>query len=105
MRAAGENVTTLAVFTARVEGGEHHLNAGNLVLRVNVDRDAAAFVADGDGAVDVDVDLDAFAMAGKMLVDGVVEHLGNTVVQGALIGASDVHAGLFADGFEALQLA
>jgi hypothetical protein len=38
-----------------------------------------------------------------MFVDGVVEDFRNAVVQGALVGAADVHAGLFADGFEALE--
>ena len=40
-----------------------------------------------------------------MLVDGVVENLGNTVVERPLIGAADVHAGLFAHGLEALEFA
>jgi hypothetical protein len=38
-----------------------------------------------------------------MFVDGVVEDLGNAVVKGALVGAADVHAGLFADGFKAFE--
>jgi hypothetical protein len=40
-----------------------------------------------------------------MFVDGVVEHFGNTMVQRPFIGAADVHAGLFADGLEAFELA
>jgi hypothetical protein len=70
---------------------------------VDVDRDAAAVVADGDGAVDVDGDLDAVAMAGEVFVDGVVEDLGDAVVEGPFVGAADIHAGLFADGLEALE--
>jgi hypothetical protein len=44
-------------------------------------------------------------MAREMFVDRVVEHLGNAVVQGALIGAADIHAGLLADGLETFELA
>jgi hypothetical protein len=90
----------LAVFAAGVEGGEDHLDAGNLVSGVNIDRDAAAVVTDADRAVDVDVDLDARAEVGEMFVDGVVENFGDAVMEGALIGAADIHTGLFADGFE-----
>jgi len=103
-RAAGEFVAALAIFAAGVQRGEHQLDAGHAVLRVDVDGDAAAVVADGDGAVDVDGDLDACEqIAGEMFVDGVVENLGNAVVEGALIGAADIHAGLLADGLEALR--
>jgi hypothetical protein len=103
--AAGKDVAALAVLAAGVERGEDHLDAGNLVDRVDVDGNAAAFVADGNGAVDVDGDFDFLAVTGEMFVDGVVEHLGNTMVERAFVGAADVHAGLFADGFKALQLA
>ncbi len=53
----------------------------------------------------MDGDFDLLAEAGEMFVDGVVEHLGNAMMQRPLIGAADVHAGLLADRFEALQLA
>jgi hypothetical protein len=40
-----------------------------------------------------------------MFVDGVVEDFGDAVMEGALIGAADVHARLLADGFETLEFA
>ncbi len=40
-----------------------------------------------------------------MFVDGVVEHLRDAVVQRPFVGAADVHAGLFADRFQPLELA
>ena len=46
--AAGELVSALAILAAGVEGGEHHLDAGDAILGVDVHRDAAAVVADGD---------------------------------------------------------
>jgi hypothetical protein len=39
-----------------------------------------------------------------MLVDGVVEHLKDAVVQTPLIGIADVHARAFANRLKALQL-
>ena len=49
------------------------------------------------------VDLDAVAEAGQRLVDGVVHDLLHQVVQAALAGGADVHAGTLADGLEALE--
>ncbi len=51
----------------------------------------------------MDDDLDFAAVAGEMLVDRVVEHLENAVVQTAFIGVADIHAGPFPDRFETLQ--
>ena len=70
---------------------------------MRVDGDAAAVVAHGDGAAFVELDLDAGGVAGDGLVHGVVEHLGHEVVEGALVGAADVHAGALADGLEPLE--
>ncbi len=52
----------------------------------------------------MDGDLDAFAVAGQVLVDRVVQHLEDAVVQPALVGVADVHAGALPDRLEALQL-
>jgi hypothetical protein len=70
---------------------------------VRVDRDAAAVVADGDRIVFMQLDLDAVGVARHRLVHRVVEHLGHQVVQRALVGAADIHAGAFADGLQPLQ--
>jgi hypothetical protein len=71
---------------------------------VHVDRDTAAVVGDGNGAVDVDGDLDAAAITGEVLVDRVVENFENAVVEAALVGVTDIHAGALANGIEAFQL-
>ena len=44
-------------------------------------------------------------MAGEVFVDGVVQDLRDAVVERALVGAADIHAGLFPDGLEALEFA
>ena len=50
-----------------------------------------------------DRDLDPVAVAGQRLVDGVVHDLPHQVVQAALAGGADVHAGALADRLEALE--
>ena len=58
---------------------------------------------DRDRVVGVDRDVDAVAVAGQRLVDRVVHHLVDEVVQAALAGGPDVHAGPLADRLEALE--
>ena len=71
--------------------------------RVDVDRDAAAVVDDADAAVGQQRDLDVVAVAGQRLVDRVVDDLVDQVVQAALTGRADVHAGALADRLETLE--
>ena len=74
------------------------------LLLVDVDRDAAAVVGDRAGAVGVQRHLDPVGMAGQGLVDGVVHHLEDHVVQArAVIGVADIHAGPHAHGLQALE--
>src|SRR5271163_4632258 len=77
----------------------------NLVFRVNVHRDAAAVIPNGDGAVHMDRQVDASAMAGQVFVHRIVEHFSDAMMQGALIRAANVHAGLFANRLQPLQFA
>ena len=76
---------------------------GLLLGRVHVDRHAAAVVVDPDAAVGEQGDLDAVGVAGQRLVDGVVDDLPHQVVQAALGGRADVHAGALANRLEPLQ--
>ncbi len=91
-------------FAARVQRAHDHFERG-LVLefRVRIDRDAAAVVGDGDEAVGLHLDLDPVGMAGERLVHGIVDHLGEEVMQRLLVGAADIHAGAAAHRLETLQ--
>jgi hypothetical protein len=69
---------------------EDQLDAADLLLRVDVDRHAAAVVLDRDGAVLVQRDGDVLAVPGQRLVDAVVDDLVHEVVRAPRVG---VHAG------------
>ena len=58
---------------------------------------------DPDAAVLLQRHRDAGAVAGQRLVDGVVDDLPDQVVQAALAGGADVHAGALADRLEPLE--
>ena len=103
VQAAGDLVAAAAELAAGVQHGQHDGDGGQLLARRDVDGDAAAVVGDLDGAVGQDRDLDPVAEAGQRLVDGVVHDLPHQVVQAALAGGADVHAGPLADRLEALE--
>jgi hypothetical protein len=62
-------------------------------FRVRVDRNAAAIVGDGECAVAGKLHLDEGGVTRQSLVHGVVDHLGEQVMERLLVGAADIHAG------------
>ena len=103
VQTAGDRVRLAVELAAGVQHGQRDLDAGLLQLRVQVDRDAAAVVDDPHPAVGQQHDVDGVAVAGQRLVDGVVDDLPDQVVQAALAGGADVHAGPLADRLQALE--
>ena len=51
----------------------------------------------------VEFHLDAAGMAGHRFVHGIVENFGGQVMQRAVVGAADIHAGAAAHGLQPLQ--
>ncbi|KAF5036929.1 hypothetical protein DSECCO2_569990 [anaerobic digester metagenome] len=86
VQAARHLVGVVVELAARVQLGHDDLDRGLALLGVQVDRDAAAVVADRDAVIEVQLDHDARAVARHGLVDGVVHHLVHKVVQAPRIG-------------------
>ena len=91
MQTAGVFVGPLAKLAARVQVGEHKLNRRHLEFLVRVHRDAPAVVLHRHRAVHMNGDLDLVTEPGQMLVDRVVEHLVNTVMESVFVRVTDVH--------------
>ena len=70
---------------------------------MRIDRDAAAIVGDRDEAVRLHLDFDPAGVAGQRLVHGIVDHLGEQVMQRLLVGAADIHAGTLAHRLQPFQ--
>ncbi len=95
-----------AVLAAELAAGvqlRHHDIDGRDAGGVHGDRDAAAVVDDLDAAVVEHPHIDLAGVAGHRLVHRVVDHLPDEVVQTALTGGPDVHAGAFADGLQPFE--
>ena len=103
VQPAGDGVGLAVELPAGVQHGQDDLEGRPLLRRVHVDRDAAAVVVDPHAAVGQQRHLDAVGVAGERLVDGVVDDLPHQVVQPALGGRADVHAGALADRLEPLE--
>src|SRR6185369_16927435 len=67
VEAARRGVRAAAELPARVQPGEDHLDTGEAGARLDVDRDAAAVVADLDRPVVGEDDLDPRAVPGEGL--------------------------------------
>ena len=87
-----------------MELGHDDLGRRHAFLVMDIDRDAAAIVADGARAVGIERHRYGIAVAGQRLVDRIVDDLVDHVMQaGAVIGVADIHAGALAHRVEAAQ--
>ena len=81
VQAAGNLVGILVEFPAGVQLGHDHFGRRDAFLRVQAGRDAAPVVGDGAGAVGVERHGDEGGVAGERLVDGVVHHFIDHVME------------------------
>ena len=72
-------------------------------FRMRIDRNAAAIVGDGQEAVGAQFDFDEGGVARQRLVHGVVDDLGEQMMQRLFVGAADIHAGPAANRLEAFE--
>jgi hypothetical protein len=104
VQAARDLVGVLIELPAGVQLGHDHLGRRNAFLPVNADRNPPTVVAHRHGTIAVQDHLDGVAIAGERLVDRVVHHLVDHVVQaGTVFGVADIHARPLAHGVEPAQ--
>ena len=104
VQAAGDLVAAAAELAAGVEDGHDHLQRrlvhASACLSTGMPRPLSVTVTTPSAPMRDD---DRVAVAAQRLVDRVVDDLAHQVVQAALIGAADVHAGAAAHGLQPLQ--
>ena len=103
VQSAGNLVGAVVEFSAGVQHRHDDLGCRTPLLRMDIHRNAASVVRNGYGFVCMDGDNNPVTMARQGLVDRVVHHLENHVVQTrSVIGVTDVHAGPFAHCIKSL---
>jgi len=96
VQPAGDLVGAVVELPARVQHRHDDLGRRAPLFGVDIHRDAAPVIGDGHGFIGMNGHEDSVAVTGERLVDGVVHHLENHVVETrAVIGVADVHAGAF----------
>ena len=103
VQSAGDLVGVTVELSARVQDGHDDLGGRTPLALVQPDGNAASVVGDRAGAVFVQLDEDGVAVPREGLVDRVVDHFPDAVVQTGGSGVADVHAGSLANGLESLQ--
>ena len=103
VQAARDLVAVAAELPACVELREHDRQRGEPLVRDHVHRDARAGVANRHRVVRMDGDVDEVVPARESLVDGVVDHLVDEMVEPPRARRADVHPGPETDGLEALE--
>ena len=102
VQTARHLVAVVVELPAGVQNG-HHDFGGRLAALVKVDRNPAAVVHDGDRAIDVNRDVDLIAESRQRLVDRVVDHLVDEMMQAGRTGRADVHRRPLADRLQPLE--
>ena len=103
VQAAADLVAALFELAAGVEHGQRHLSRRPPLLGVDVNRNTPTVVQAGQRAIFMDDDVDAGAEAGHRLVDGVVDHLIDEVVEPLRPRGADVHGGSLLNRLEPLE--
>jgi len=103
VESAADLVRGVIKLTAGVQHGHDDLRRRTPLFRVNIDRNATTVVANGNRFVRVDRHRYRVAMAGKRLIDRVIDNLEDHVVKaGAIIGVTDIHPRPLSDSLQAL---
>ena len=103
VQAARYLVGIIIKLAARMQRG-HNDFSGGTPLFMGADRYAAAIVGNGHGAVRVDHHPDMVAITRERLVDAVIDHFKDHVVQaGPVIGVADIHPRTLPHSLQSLQ--
>jgi len=103
VEAAGDLVGAGIELAAGVQAGHNHLHRGQVFAGVQVHWNAPAVVLHRDAVVRMNGNLDFVAMPAHGLVDGVVHHLVDQVVEAFGAGIADIHGRPFPHGLQAFE--
>src|ERR1700730_4551344 len=103
MQTAGNLVRAAIEFAARMQDRVHDFEGVALLRRMRSDRNSATVIFDRNAIVAQNLDVDLGAMTGQRLVNRVIDDLRDQMMETALGGVADVHAGALANRLETLE--
>ena len=103
VQPSGDLVSVGVKLSAGVQFRHHHFG-GRLSLFLHfIDRDPAAVIDYRDRIVQMDRDFDGVAISSQCLIDRVVHHFIDQVMQAQLAGRADIHSRPLAHGLPAFK--
>ena len=103
MQTAGDRVAAATKLTAGMQHGHDNLNGGFVLGGVLIHGNTAAVILDAHRAISLDGHVDFGGITGERLIHGVINDLVDQMVQTALGGRADVHAGAFTNRLQTFQ--
>ena len=103
VQTTGDRVAAAAKLTAGVQHGHDDLDGGFVLGGVLIHGNTATVILDAHRAIGLDGHVDFGGVTGERFVHGVINDLVDQVVQTALGGRADVHAGAFTNRLQAFQ--
>ena len=103
METTGNLVGVLVELATSVQHGHDNLKSRTLLLLMHVHRNASSVIDHLDGVSWEDIDLDIVAIAGKGLIDTVIDHFADEVVQTLHAGIANIHGRTLAHSFKTLK--
>jgi hypothetical protein len=86
-----------------VQHGHYDLKRRTLLLLMHVHRNASSVIHHLDGVSGEDIDLDIVAIAGQGLIDTVIDHLADEVMQTLYAGIANIHGRTLAHSFKTFE--
>ena len=103
MQTTGNGVAAATKLTASVQHGHDDLNSGLVLGGVLIHGNTAPVVLHTDRSVSLDGHVDFGGVAGERFINRVIYDLVDQVVQTALSGRANVHAGALTNRFQTFQ--
>ena len=103
VESAGYRISAAAKLSSRVESSQNYLNGGNLLDRVNIDRDSSPVVRHPHPAISEHHHINVIAVPGECFVDRVVDDLIDQVVEPSRPRRTDIHTGSFANSLQSFE--
>ena len=103
VQTTGNGVAAATKLTASVQHGHDDLNSGLVLGGVLIHGNTAAIILYANSTISLDGHVNFGGVAGERFVDRVIYDLVDQVVQTALSGRANVHAGALANRFQTFQ--